>query len=572
MDIPSKYSSKTKEELIKIIDELEIDIKNTKKYGLVWDKENTKEKVVLDCENNIPILKFDDSKKIVLGTNNNVLIEGDNFHALTSLSFVLKESIDVIYIDPPYNTGNKDFIYNDKFIDEEDGYRHSKWLSFMEKRLRLARELLKDDGIIFISIDDNEQANLKLLCNQIFNEHNFIQMFLWNKNSGGTSLSKFTRSDYEYVMCYSKNLNTITHEFLGKFSEGMGDSSLINMPNKFSRLFFPKNSIKFISINNGLIKKGKYSDLELYEDLKIENHYNAVNVNISCKRKWSQEKLFEELKNGTMILSKTDNLRLRYIKNNKGSIIKPTKSISNKDKVGFTVSGSSELNAIINNSFSFPKPVSLLKYLVNMCSYWNNTALILDFFAGSGTTGQAVLELNKEDGGDRRFILCTNNENNICTNVTYPRLKTVITGIREDGSKYSEGIPSNLYYLKTDFVEDCNNKDQAKYNLVEKVDSLLCILEDIYERKECNDYSSHYSSIDNNKHLFIYNEYYNKEKFDEFMSRVNKEKGEKIVYIFSSDNEVDESLNKYKNIVFKSIPSKIYEIYKEIAEGIKREE
>ena len=220
--------------------------------------------------------------------------------------------------------------------------------------------------------------------------------------------------------------------------------------------------------------------------------------------------------------------------------------------------------------FDYPKSIDMMKWVVDR--HLNKSALILDFFAGSGTTGQAVLELNKEDGGNRRFILCTNNENNICTDVTYPRLKTVITGIRPDGSKYSDGIPSNLYYFKTGFVEDLKNSDQTKYNLAEKVDSLLCIKEDIFDEKERNEYSSHFVSSDKKRHLFIYNDYFNKEKFDEFKERVIKAEGEKVVYVFSFDNNLDESLFDDKSINVKPIPEKIYEIYKEIAESIKRGE
>ena len=211
----------------------------------------------------------------------------------------------------------------------------------------------------------------------------------------------------------------------------------------------------------------------------------------------------------------------------------------------------------------------MIKFIIESIN--NKEAIVLDFFAGSGTTGQAVLELNKEDGGNRRFILCTNNENNICTDVTYPRLKTIITGIRSDGTKYSDGIPSNLIYYKTDFIKDSNNTDQAKYCLVEKVDELLCISEDIFIQLERNDYSSHYISNDEKRHMFIYSDYYNETKFKEFKQRVLSTIGAKVVYIFASDNNVDETLFEgIKDVEVKPIPSKIYEIYKEIVEDIKR--
>ena len=168
-------NKKTIEELKEYIHELELEIKKTKKYGLVWDKERIKENVVLQCENNIPLLSSHKEKDIICG-GDNLLIEGDNYHSLIALNYLEKESTDVIYIDPPYNTGNKDFIYNDKFVDCEDGYRHSKWLNFMYKRLALCRLLLRDNGIILISIDVNELCNLKLLCDEVFGEQNLISI------------------------------------------------------------------------------------------------------------------------------------------------------------------------------------------------------------------------------------------------------------------------------------------------------------------------------------------------------------------------------------------------------------
>ncbi len=234
--------------------------------------------------------------------------------------------------------------------------------------------------------------------------------------------------------------------------------------------------------------------------------------------------------------------------------------------------GSSDLKRIFNSlesPFNNPKPIKLIKHLLSVAS--KKDAIVLDFFAGSGTTGQAVLELNKEDGGNRKFILCTNNENNICEKITYPRIKTVITGTRIDGSKYSDGLDGSLYYFKTDFINDENNTDQAKYNLVEKVDSLLCIKEDLYIEKHRDNYSSHFTNKEENRHMFIYNDYFSEDKFNRFRELIMNTEGEKTVYMFSFDNTIDEALFEDLNdVTVKPIPSKIYEIYKEIVEDIKR--
>ena len=182
-----------------------INLVNTKKkYGLVW--EDKPEEVEEQLRENLPVLKEVKDKAIINGKNfpNHILIEGDNLHALTALTFTHEGQIDVMYFDPPYNTGNKDFKYNDCFVDKEDSYRHSKWLSFMHKRLKIAKRLLSDKGVIFISIDDNEQAQLKLLCNEIFLEENYITEFVW-RTDGNFDNQAQIKNCHEYVLCYAKN-------------------------------------------------------------------------------------------------------------------------------------------------------------------------------------------------------------------------------------------------------------------------------------------------------------------------------------------------------------------------------
>lgn len=582
------------EELVKKIEELEFELKSTKKYGLVWDKEDTKEDVVFKCEKEIPVLTQDKNKKIICdSSDNNILIEGDNYHALTALNFIAKESIDVIYIDPPYNTGHEDFAYNDNYVNADDGYRHSKWLSMMEKRLQLAKELLNEDGCIFISIDDNEQANLKLLCDSIFGEKNLITQFFWEKTQhfGRQKINFY--SNCEYVLCYAKKLynsekGNLKELLVEKIKTELTDAPLYNASNKENILHFKAGIVKF-NLKDGEYKIANNDSYILMKPVLVKNGYNKNELILKFKSRWSQKTIDEEIEKGTTFWVKSDGFAIRAIYHEGKTAKESPKQLiftnSNNPlcaytrfgtKVGVNEEGSNELNNIIKQSiFSYPKPVSLIKYLLNLYYDYkldkhNNTFTILDFFAGSGTTGQAVMELNKEDGGHRRFILCTNNENNICTDVTYPRLKTVITGIRPDGSKYSDGLPNNLYYFKTDFVKDQNNTEQARYDLVEKVDGLLCIVENIFDEVERNTYSSHYSSKD--RHLFIYNDYYSPETFEEFKNRVINCKGERIVYVYSSDNNVDETLFEDKTIQLKPIPMKIYEIYKEIVEEIKRGE
>ena len=535
---------------------------------MVWDKEHIKEEVVKQCEQNIPLLSSCKDKDVVAGDNDNILIEGDNYHSLIALNYLEKESIDIIYIDPPYNTGNKDFTYNDKFVDNEDGYRHSKWLNFMDKRLKLAKDLMKEKSLIFISIDDREYAQLKLLCDSIFGENNFIVNLKWKKKKQPSFLSNVA-GILEYVLVYAKHASLIKKLSVEQLSDS--DKPIINAGNSAcERKFKARTRVK---CKGKYIKAGVYQNKSLsityLDDVYIENGRTKNEFRCIAPFRTSQEYLDEYADEDLIFITSNLGLRRDLSKSEKGGAKSITDLLLDW---GQNQDGSNTLKEIFNikdsgSPFSNPKPVQLIYNCIKSSMFDSPT--VLDFFAGSGTTGQAVLELNKEDGGHRKFILCTNNENNICTDVCYPRLKTVITGIRPDGSKYSDGIKANLRYFKTDFLRDNSNKDQAKYELVAKVDSLLCIHEDIFDEVERNDYSSHYKNGD--KHMFIYNEYINIDKFNEFRSRVLNTKGQKIVYIFSNNNYLDEDyFDGNSEIEVKPIPAKIYEVYKEIVEDIKR--
>lgn len=605
--------AKTPEEYEEIIRHLEYELSN-KKYGLVWDREHTKEDVVLQCEKYIPILNNVAEMNVVNGKTNNIIIEGDNYHSLLSLCYVLSGAVDFIYIDPPYNTGNKakdgGFKYNDVFIDKENAYRHSKWLSLMKKRLDLARKLLSEYGVIFISIDDNELYNLKLLCDQIFNENNFLGTIVQNKGNAQND-AKNLQKNHDYILVYAKK-RKFEYGSDGKQKE----VALISAPAEDEKEVFIDEDGKHFYLGSGLLTgsaptlrerinlgytiyynpktkdkiavhdydeaKAMESDDESYVYTDVQELLDKGYVKIRPPKKsgklgrwtWSLEKFNTE----SYKIIITDKLSVRtkvFIdpsqtekKGKKLIYLKKYRTNNLKSFYDFSsAAGTESLQKVLpGNEFNNPKNLEMMKFLVN--SYDKKDALVLDFFAGSGTTGQAVLELNSEDGGERRFILCTNNENNICLDTTYPRNKTVITGVRPDGSIYGNGMDANLYFYRTDFIADEANSEQAKYNLVEKIDSLLCICENVFKQCERNEYSSHY--YENNKHLFIYNDFYNERKFTEFKQRVLSASGDIVVYIYSSDNNIDKDLIVGNNIELKAIPSKIYEMYKEVVEGIKR--
>lgn len=537
----------------------------SKKYGLVWDAEREPEQVVLDCEHNLPVLKRVKGKEIREpkegGLEDNILIEGDNYHALTVLNYTHQGKIDVIYIDPPYNTGNRDFKYNDRFVEKEDGFRHSKWLNFMEKRLNLAKELLKETGVIFISIDDNEFCQLKLLSDKIFGENNFIGEFVWKNKLGGGNDSRILVNEHEYILCYSKNISTAQ-----KFTEPNVDNG------------------KYLHEDEYVKTRGKYAVEALYRSsiqyseslfYGIQSPDGAMiwpnDSDKSSKKhiwRWSkatfERKLlegrveFKNTKNGWRVFSKQ-----YFLEDDDGN----PRVLSARSIIDFIGNrqGTELLKKIFNNEkiFNNPKPIELIKYLLEI--YQDKQSVVLDFMAGSGTTGHAVLELNKEDGGNRKFILCTNNENKICEEVTYPRLQKVIKGYKKNGDgEKVEGLGGNLQYFKTDLVKQTKNKDQVRLVLTYKCTEMLCVKENIFNPEiEKEDYKI-FSSNTSDRFLCVHYNLFD-ESLADFLKEVKKLKGEKKIYMFSMDEEVDKKLFKgVENFVIEVIPQKILDVYADI--------
>lgn len=451
----SKNSDDIKQ--VRIINEIE-QLINEKKYGLVWEEHSEYVDEMLD--NNIPVFSEDYNKKISINEEKpyNFILEGDNLHSLRLLEKTHENKIDLIYIDPPYNKGNNDFIYNDRIVDKNDGYSHSKWLSFMSKRLEIARRLLNDNGVIFISIDDKEQSQLKLLCDEIFGEENFIAMYKWNKTSTPPSLSLKVRTKYEYILCYEKRKNGIGYN--GGLIVG-GDAPLLNRGNPQRIIKFDHNVVKFNF--DGELKCGKYDRVELLDNISIVNGYADKDFRISGEFKWTQDTVNKEVDQGTVFLIKTKKLSVRFMRSQK-KIKHPSDIISMEEcGVGTNETAKNELNQIVpNHQMDYPKPISLIRYLIKFTENNRTNNTILDFFAGSGTTGQAVISLNKDDGGNRKYILCTNNENNICADVTYRRMKNI-----------QDQLPHNLKYFKADFVNKGDDVDNITDELSKHIQPLI---------------------------------------------------------------------------------------------------
>jgi adenine-specific DNA-methyltransferase len=356
------YSELSKDDLIKIVEKLE----SRKKYGLIWDEEKVKEQFEKDAVNALPVLKEVKGKEITdkNGGPVNILIEGDNYHALSVLNFTHQGKIDVIYIDPPYNTGGGDFKYNDRFINKEDSFRHSKWLSFMDKRLRLAKGILKDDGVMFISIDDNEQPQLSLLLSEIFGEDN-VETMIWRKSGFGRDgkMKNTTtfRKDHEYIMIcykYNKKLNKI--EEIPDFQNEYGN---------------PDNDPR------GPYKAGSISRRE---DASNPNHKNYYSIKSPSKKVFTRQfdlpkEDFEELNNDILINKDGKKVSRIYWGTNGDSVpaikiflneersITPYSILLNK---GTTTEGTKEVGEILGKDCTElrPKPTRLIQTLIQLGS------------------------------------------------------------------------------------------------------------------------------------------------------------------------------------------------------------
>ena len=463
----------------------------SKKYGLVWEEHE--EDVNVMMQTHIPVFTEDKSKELLLKEEDssfNFLLEGDNLHSLMLLEKSLKGKIGFIYIDPPYNTMNDGFTYSDEKVDGNDMFRHSKWLSFMYTRLKYAQRLLSKEGLIFISIDENEYAQLKLICDEIWTEECLVENIVWNKRVPKND--KGIGNIHEYILVYTNSPNYKYKLMCPK--EGIEDVKELIRDAKTNGL----SIVEAEEALRKLYKKNNYPRaITLYNN--IDNNYRIFGkINMSWPNgntfgprydvlhpitgkpvkvpdrgwRWSEKTFLENvdyenkqfLPDGSCIcggiwFSKRDDMQPSSI-----NYLDQVDRMLLRSIISLKSDGGMVLEDIFGkkSTFAYPKPVELIKMLIDACTYDKKNELILDFFAGSGTTAQAVLELNQMDGGNRRFILCTNNENNICEEVTYKRIKTVITGKRENGSEYSKGIPANLKYYKTDFInKDCEEISDA---------------------------------------------------------------------------------------------------------------
>lgn len=458
--------------LLSYLSDLEKDV-NGKKYGLVFEEHREEIDEVLATHT--PVLTEDGSLFIDHGGEMNFLIEGDNLASLQLLEKTHRGKVDLIYIDPPYNTLKDGFTYSDTLIDGTDTFRHSKWLSFMRGRLTSARKLMSDNGIIFISVDENEFSQIKLLCDEIFNESNFIECIVWNKRVPKND--KGIGNIHEYILTYAKSSN-FKYKFM-VLKDGLKDIEDLLADCKKNGVSIEETEARL----KKLYKKNNYDRAITLYNAVDENYRVWGKINMSWPNgntfgprydvihpitkkpvrvpdrgwRWSEASFFEAVDYehiverfdgsymcGGIWFSKDENMQPSSIK-----YLDEVNRMLLRSIISLKSDGGIELEKYFDKKsvFAYPKSVELLRLLIDSITYNNKDCIVLDFFAGSGTTGHAVMKLNDEDGGNRRFILCTNNENGICRDVTYERIRRVID---------KEDYAASLKYYKIDYVPISN--------------------------------------------------------------------------------------------------------------------
>lgn len=539
--------------------------------GLVF--EDKSEDIVEQCQNKVPVLKEVVKNRLNLSEEypNNLMIEGDNYHSLSVLNYTHKGKVDVIYIDPPYNTGAKNWKYNNDYVDKEDTYRHSKWLSFMRNRLTLAKNLLKDDGVLVCAIDENEQAHLSVLLERIFATYDRYTITVIH-NPGGIQGNNFSYT-HEYAIFLIPS---------GKKLIGLQDRR--NDPDI--------RPLRDVSKGDHLRKDAKNCFYPiLVKDKKIIGfgdvcadsfHPNSANVvrkdgvievypidPTGNERKWVfARQTVERIKDE---LTAVENKSRKILDIHRTKTMFKYKTVWTDKKYNANIFGTKLLRDILPNcDFDFPKSLYTVYDCLQAVVGSQPNAIVLDFFAGSGTTGHAVLEMNKIDGGHRKFILCTNNENNnggkggIAESVCYPRIKAVINGYENKRGKKFTGLQSNLFYYQTDLVDTeqiHKVSDEAKIRITHQAGEMIAVREDTPIEVERNDWWQIFE--DTNKLTAIYFRE-DKKKLVELVETLEKKHRPVALYIFSWGSNEYKGEYSSSNIRVEDIPEPIIEVYKEL--------
>ena len=545
------------------------ELSKRKKFGIVW--EDKIEEVAEQCKTSLPVLKDEKTKSFSTGKNgiNHIFIEGDNYHALSVLNYTHKKKIDVIFIDPPYNTGSQHWIYNNSYVERDDRFKHSKWLSFMSKRLRLARNLLKEDGFFAITIDHNELFTLGLLMDEIFGEGNRVGIVTVLHNPKGRNQAKFFSENSEFLMIYAKDISKAEFNSVAISEDTQGTFTEIDDEGKFRYEPYMRARTVWSRENRPRNWYPIYvsKDLKDITHKKQKGYYEVFPITNNGKEMaWKniQETFIELNKNNYFEAQKEGSKIVIYHKYREQQVLK---NVWTDKKYQSEFHGTNLLKKIFGDKrFDYPKSLYLVMDILKITS--KDDSVILDFFAGSGTTGHAVLELNKEDGGNRQFILCTNNENNngnghggVAQGVCYPRIKKVIKGYKESTSIAVAGLGGNLRYYTGDLVGNVIT-DNDKRVLTSRSTEMLCLAEATFD--EVARKNGLFAIYENQNQMtgIIFDE----DAISDFKKEAKKYKKPIVVYVFSYDHSYnEEDFEDLENLkVVKPIPEVILNVYRKI--------
>jgi adenine-specific DNA-methyltransferase len=566
-------------------------INTKKKYGLVW--EDKPEDVEEQLRNNLPVLKEVKDKAIINGEDNpnHILIESDNLHALVALTYTHQDKIDAMYFDPPYNTGSKDWRYNNDYVAKEDSFKHSKWISMMSKRLKIAKTLLKNDGVICVTIDDYEMPRLFILMEEIFGEDNHLGTIVIRNNPSGRSTVKGMSIAHEYGVFFGKSSESKVGRLERnekqisrfKFFDEFGPFEWVNFrkhggTREESRsMYYPI----FISEDSCRIPELNWDDIEK-EWIAIEKPkanesiiYPIDDKNKDRRWKWGIDRSKNSPEDFCVKKDKNGELGV-YIKSRMTNDGVLPLTWWDKNEYSATAYGTNLIKDIFGELQVFTYPKSLYAVIDSIKVLSNKKdAIILDIFAGSGTTLHATMSLNEEDGGNRQCILVTNNENNICEEVTYERNKKIIEGYNSAKGITVSGLEkNNLRYFKSiNISREKSIKNKKELTLL--ATEMLCIKEDCYTPIASK--AKWYSAFADTKSKFIviYDDIMIEESIEIIKQMIqNKVNNNPIkVYVFSNGQypytEDFEEVLEYINLC--ALPDAIYKAYQNVLPKKKKE-
>jgi len=542
----------TREELLELVK----DLKKRKRFGLVW--EDKPEDVAVQCKTELPVLE-EVSKRVIEKAPDqptNLIIEGDNYHALSVLNYTHAGKVDVIYIDPPYNTGARDWKYNNNYVDINDTFRHSKWLSMMQKRLVLAKDLLRNNGVLIVMIDDWEYARLQILLDEIFPDKEIVTVVI-EHNPKGSPTRHFTYSHEYAIFVLPQNLNVI-----GKDPTEKEDTRNLRRAGRASSR--KERPTMFYPI---YVKDGKITRIGTPPDTSFHPKKRNIPEKNGEIAVWPIDDEGQERRWHFGLDSINDHIdRIEVRKNGSGDIQLYVTAMPGRYKTVWRGGefdagkyGTSLVRDLLGVEFPYPKSLYATAKCLETVIYERPNALVLDFFAGSGTTGHATLLLNKKYGGNRQFILCTNNENNIADEITYPRIKKVIEGDKAHSD--ITGLPANVRYFKTAFVPKNEVSDNTRKELVRRSTEMICLRENTFIKKYDNKQYKVYTNGKINTGIL-----FDLESVGDLKEKLDALELPAHIYVFSlsNDDHADDFSDLEVMHTLCPIPESILEVYRRL--------